>query len=72
VSVENTSLGDPFEILAIGSPETLTGSLTRIGGVISMLGATYPETALTVSPADEVRIPRTSRDLAPNHGAPRL
>ena len=30
-------LPNPFEIRAIGSPETLTGSLTRIGGVIAVL-----------------------------------
>ena len=72
VSVENTALRDPFEILAIGNPETLTGSLTRIGGVISLLAATHPGTLLTVTPVETVRIPATTRDLAPSHGAPRL
>ena len=72
VSVENTTLDDPFEILAIGSPETLTGSLTRIGGVISLLAATHPDAMITVTPAESVRIAGTSRDLAPSHGAPRL
>ena len=72
VSVENTALDDPFEILAIGNPETLTGSLTRIGGVISLLAATHPDALITVTPAELVRIPGTSRDLAPSHGAPRL
>jgi uncharacterized protein YlxW (UPF0749 family) len=72
VSVENTGLGDPFDVLAIGSPETLTGSLTRIGGVVSMLAATYPGALLTVAPVESVRIPATTRTLAPAHGAPRL
>jgi uncharacterized protein YlxW (UPF0749 family) len=72
VSIENTALGDPFDVLAIGSPETLTGSLTRIGGVVSMLAATYPGALLTVAPVESVRIPATTRNLAPGHGAPRL
>jgi uncharacterized protein YlxW (UPF0749 family) len=72
VSVENTALGDPFEIVAIGNPETLTGSLTRIGGVISLLAATHADASLTVTPADSVRVPGTERNLAPSHGAPRL
>jgi uncharacterized protein YlxW (UPF0749 family) len=72
VSVENTPLGSSFEILAIGNPETLTGSLTRIGGVISLLAATHPGAILTVSPIESVNIPATTRSLAPIHGAPRL
>jgi uncharacterized protein YlxW (UPF0749 family) len=72
LSVENTAIGRTFEMLAIGSPETLTGSLTRIGGVISLLAATHPGVELTVVPAETVRIPATTRNLAPSHGAPRL
>jgi uncharacterized protein YlxW (UPF0749 family) len=72
IGVENEALADPFEILAIGSPETLTGTLTRIGGVISLLAATHPDATLIVSPTDSVSIPATSRTLAPSHGLPRL
>jgi uncharacterized protein YlxW (UPF0749 family) len=72
VSVENTALASPFDIHAIGSPEILTGSLTRVGGVISLLAATQPGVTLAVTPLDTVQIPATSRALAPVHGAPRL
>ena len=71
-SVENVALADPFEIRAIGSPETLAGSLARVGGVISLLAATHPRVVVSVTPADSIQVPATTRDLSPAHGAPRL
>ena len=72
LSVENTSLGDPFEISALGNPEVLTGALTRAGGVVAQLAATYPEAVLTVVPVDRLELPATERSLTPAHGRPRL
>jgi uncharacterized protein YlxW (UPF0749 family) len=72
LSIENTPLADPFEVRAIGSPETLTGSLTRIGGVVAQLAATYPRAELTVTPVDRLELPATERDLVPRNGRPRL
>ena len=54
LSVENTPLGDAFEIRAIGSPQILTGTLTRTGGVIAQLGATYPDAERHVTPLEDV------------------
>jgi uncharacterized protein YlxW (UPF0749 family) len=72
LSIENTPLGDPFEIRAIGSREGLTGSLTRIGGIVAQLSATYPSAVVTVTPVDTVALPATSRALQPAYGTPRL
>jgi uncharacterized protein YlxW (UPF0749 family) len=72
LSVDGTALVDPFEIAAIGAPETLTGSLTRIGGVVAQLAATYPRAAVTVTPVARLVLPPTTRDLVPTHGRPRL
>jgi uncharacterized protein YlxW (UPF0749 family) len=72
LSIENTPLGDPFEIRAIGSREGLTGSLTRIGGVVAQLSATYPRAVVTVTPVDTLALPATSRTLQPAYGTPRL
>ena len=72
LSVENTSLTDGFEIRAIGSPQILTGTLTRAGGVIAQLAATYEDTTITVTPLDTVSIPATERNLVPGHGTPSL
>ncbi len=72
IGVETTLLADPFEVVAIGSPEVLTGSLTRAGGVISLLAATHPQVHVVVTPADGLQVPATIRSLAPSHGAPRL
>ncbi|HKG56030.1 MAG TPA: DUF881 domain-containing protein [Candidatus Limnocylindrales bacterium] len=72
LSVENTPLADPFEILALGSPEALTGSLTRNGGLIAQLSATYPRALLTVTPVDRLDLPATRRTLVPVYGRPRL
>jgi len=70
--VDGLELDDPFEIVAIGSPQTLTGSLTRIGGVIAQIGATEPGVTLTVTPGERVHASATTRDLVPGHGRPRL
>jgi uncharacterized protein YlxW (UPF0749 family) len=72
LSVENTPLLDGFEIGAIGSPQILTGTLTRAGGVIAQLRATYPDATISVTPLDVVTIPATERDLVPGHGQPSL
>ncbi len=72
LSVEDVALGDPFEVVAIGSPQTLTGSLTRVGGVVAQIAATEPDTSLTVTPLERVELPATERDLAPAHARPRL
>ncbi len=70
--VGNVHLGDPFEVSAIGNPESLTGSLTRAGGIIAQLAATDPAAQLIVTPVDTLRLPATTEDLVPAHGTPRL
>jgi uncharacterized protein YlxW (UPF0749 family) len=70
LSIENTALGDPFEIQAVGSPETLTGTLTRVGGPIAQLAATYPLAVVTVTPLERMELPATTRSLRPTHGQP--
>ena len=72
LSVENTALLDPIEITALGNPATLTGSLTRAGGIVAQLAATYPAAQITVVPVDALEIPGTTRQLIPAHGTPRL
>jgi uncharacterized protein YlxW (UPF0749 family) len=72
VSVENNTIGNSFEIRAIGSSQILTGTLTRTGGVIAQVGATYPLVQLTVTPADQLTLPATDRALVPAHGQPKL
>jgi len=72
LSVENTALGDTFEIAALGNSATLTGSLTRSGGIVAQLAATYPDAQVTVVPVDLVEIPATVRNLVPVHGAAKL
>jgi uncharacterized protein YlxW (UPF0749 family) len=72
LSVENSLLDDPFEIRAIGSREGLTGSLTRIGGIVAQLSARYPTATVTVTPVDSIVLPSTNRSLQPTYGTPRL
>ena len=72
LSVENTALADGFEIRAIGSPQILTGTLTRGGGVIAQLEATSEAVTISVTPLDAVSIPASQRNLVPAHGTPSL
>jgi uncharacterized protein YlxW (UPF0749 family) len=72
LSIENAPLGDGFEIRAIGSPQILIGTLTRTGGVVAQVGATYPGSRLTVTPVDTMTLPATERDLGPTEAEPSL
>lgn len=72
LSVEDTALSDPFEISAIGDPQVLTGTLTRAGGIIAQLAATYPQATVTVTPVDKMLVPATDRTLQPALARPRL
>jgi len=72
LSVENNPIGDAFEIRAIGSPQILTGTLTRTGGVIAQIATTYPDATLTVTPVDRLSLLATKRSLVPSDAEPRL
>jgi uncharacterized protein YlxW (UPF0749 family) len=72
LSVANAAIGEAFEIRAIGSPQILTGTLTRTGGVIALVGATYPDARLTVTPTDSMTLPAADGDLVPTYAKPRL
>jgi uncharacterized protein YlxW (UPF0749 family) len=72
LEVDGVRLEDPFEVSAVGAAETLTGSLTRIGGIVAQFGATYPDATLTVTPVERLELPATLRPLLPTHGGPRL
>jgi uncharacterized protein YlxW (UPF0749 family) len=72
VTVDGITLGDSFELSAIGAPDKLTGSLTRSGGIIAQLAATLPDVVVEVTPLDHVEVPATDRELVPGHGRPRL
>jgi uncharacterized protein YlxW (UPF0749 family) len=71
LSVENTALGPRIEVLAIGNPAALTGALTRVGGIVAQLRATYAEAQVEVTPLDTVVVPATDRNLVPTIGKPR-
>jgi uncharacterized protein YlxW (UPF0749 family) len=52
VSVEDTLLEDPLEVVAIGNAATMTGTLTRAGGLVAQELATNPGLGIEVTPAD--------------------
>jgi len=72
LTLDGRPLPDPFDVAAIGSPENLTGSLTRAGGVIALLGSTNPEATVTVTPVEQLELAATNRSLVPRNGRPRL
>ena len=73
LDVDGVLLRDPFTIRAIGRPETLVGSLTRVGGMIAQLSATNPGATVEVQPTEDLMtLPATKRNLVPDHGRVRL
>ena len=71
-AVATTPLGDSFELVVIGPPDKLTGSLTRSGGIIAQLAATQPDVVVDVTPVDRVDVPASDRNLVPANGRPLL
>ena len=72
LDVDGFLLRDPFTIRAIGRPEVLVGSLTRVGGIVARLGAINPGVTVDVRPVDEpMTLPATKRDLVPDHAQAR-
>jgi len=72
LSVEDTLLGDPLEVIAIGNSATMTGTLTRAGGLVAQELATNPGLGIEVTPSDRLLVPATARDIAPRVAKPRL
>lgn len=72
LTLDGAALGQGFEIDAVGSPQIITGTLTRAGGVIAQIATTYPDAQLTVTPRDSLRLPPATRTLIPRDGTPKL
>lgn len=72
VTIGGLPLENPIEIHVVGQPETMTGSLTRIGGPIAQLGARFPDVLVTVIPEERLVLPATDRSLTPDLARPRL
>jgi uncharacterized protein YlxW (UPF0749 family) len=72
LSVDNTLLGDPIEVVAIGNSATITGTLTRAGGLVAQELATNPGLGIEVTPSSHLHVPATTRNLVPRVAKPRL
>ena len=70
--VENVALAETFQIRAVGSPQILTGTLNRTGGVIAQISSAYPDVRISVTPLDYVLVPQSERTLLPTYARPRL
>ncbi len=71
LSIENVPLNASIEVQAIGNPASLTGALTRAGGIVAQLKARYPDVAVEVTPLDAMVLPASERTLVPVIGKPR-
>lgn len=72
LGVENRSLDGPITVWAIGNPQVLTASLTRVGGIIGRIQVSQPEVTIAVAPQDVVDLPATRRAPGPRTGRPTL
>jgi uncharacterized protein YlxW (UPF0749 family) len=57
LSIDGRPLTGEIEITAVGQPETLSGSLTRAGGLIAQLAARHPDVVVTVNVVDRLDLP---------------
>jgi len=59
LGVENRSLASPMTVWAVGNPQVLTASLTRVGGIIGRIQVSQPDVSIAVAPQDTVELPAT-------------
>jgi uncharacterized protein YlxW (UPF0749 family) len=72
LGVENRSLDPPITVWAIGNPQVLTASLTRVGGIIGRIQVSQPEVTIVVAQQDVIDLPATRRPPGPRTGRPTL
>ena len=72
LGVENRSLDGPITVWAIGNPQVLTASLTRIGGIIGRIQVSQPEVTIAVAAQELIDLPATDRAPGPRTGRPTL
>jgi uncharacterized protein YlxW (UPF0749 family) len=72
LGVENRALDAPITVWAIGNPQVLTASLTRVGGIIGRIQVSQPEVTIAVAQQDVIDLPATRRAPGPRTGRPTL
>ena len=65
LAVEGVALSDPVEIVAVGNAPALTGTLTRAGGIVAQVQATWANVTVEVVPLTKASVPATNHNLAP-------
>jgi uncharacterized protein YlxW (UPF0749 family) len=69
IEIDGVALGGSVELLAIGSPEGLQSAMVRPGGILTLLQQSVDAT-FTIEQRQNLRLPATERDLAPQAGQP--
>jgi uncharacterized protein YlxW (UPF0749 family) len=64
IELDGYPLGQSVEILAIGSPQGLQAALERPGGYLAFLEQ-YIDARITITTSQDLTVPATQRDLAP-------
>lgn len=57
VVVDGTLMTSPYRVQAVGSPDTISVALTRIGGIVSQFGLIYGRTRFTVAQQKLIDLP---------------
>ena len=69
LEMDGSALDHTFTITAVGDPDGLLAALERPGGIVTQLEQ-FVSATITVSPSSTLRIPPTTRDLAPQVATP--
>lgn len=69
LEIDRAPIARTFTLLAIGDPDGLVAALQRPGGIVTQLEQ-FVSATITVSPSSALRLPATTRDLAPEAATP--
>jgi uncharacterized protein YlxW (UPF0749 family) len=60
VVVDGRTITSPYRVQAVGSPDTISVALTRVGGIVGQLGLIYARTRFTVADQKTIDLPAAS------------
>lgn len=69
IEIDGVQIGERFTMSAIGRPEGLVSTLERPGGIISQLEF-FISAHISYEPSDDITVPATRLDLAPQVAQP--
>jgi uncharacterized protein YlxW (UPF0749 family) len=69
LAIADRPLSGTVTVVAVGSSQTLTAALTRVGGIIGRIQVSQPDVTIAVAAQDDIALPATRHPASPTASA---